>query len=89
MSKKSLANRMSGITGKPVSECLGLVDSLFKAIRAETHDKNRLVIKGFGSFIVQTTGKRNGRNPSTGENLIIQGKRKVKFKPNANFFPKS
>ena len=85
MSRKSIASRISKDLGKPVTECMAIVDSVFDAIRAETNHKDRLIIKGFGSFIIKDTQSRNGRNPKTGEKLVIQGKRKVKFFSNPKF----
>lgn len=85
MSRKSIASRVSRELGKPVTECEGIVDAVFEAIREETNHKNKLIIKGFGSFIIRDMKSRNGRNPKTGEKLIIQGKRKVKFLSNPKF----
>jgi integration host factor subunit alpha len=37
-------------------------------------------ITGFGKFSVKDKGKRRGRNPGTGENLMLAGRRAVTFK---------
>lgn len=89
MSKKSIASKLSRISGKPVSECIGIVEDVFDAIRMETNANKRLVIRGFGSFTIQNTQDRNGRNPKSGEKLLIKGRKKVKFTQSQNFFKQS
>lgn len=38
-------------------------------------------IIGFGKFSVKDVPERTGRNPSTGEQMVISAKRQVKFAP--------
>ena len=42
-------------------------------------------IAGFGTFSLKQTPARTGRNPKTGATLEIPAKRKVVFKPAADF----
>jgi len=42
--------------------------------------KKSLTIPGLGKFFVQKYKKRNGRNPATGEKMVIPAKTKVRFK---------
>lgn len=85
MSKKSIATRLSVATGYPVTECNSIVEHLFDAIIEETNTNKRLVIRGFGSFLFKESKERNGRNPKTGEKLIINSRIKVKFVANRGF----
>jgi len=39
-----------------------------------------LKLSGFGAFVVADKATRQGRNPQTGEPLLIRGRRVVKFK---------
>lgn len=41
---------------------------------------NSVQLVGFGTFEVKDQDERNGRNPLTGEALVIPAKRVVKFK---------
>ncbi len=41
----------------------------------------RVEILGFGTFSVAERSERPGRNPKTGEALVIKAKKVVKFKP--------
>jgi integration host factor subunit alpha len=40
-----------------------------------------LLISGFGKFSVKEKNARRGRNPQTGEDLILESRRVVTFKP--------
>ncbi len=42
--------------------------------------KKSITIPGLGKFFVQKYKKRNGRNPATGEKMVIPAKTKVRFK---------
>ena len=42
--------------------------------------KKSLTLPGLGKFYVQKYKKRNGRNPATGESMVIPAKTKVRFK---------
>ncbi len=40
-----------------------------------------LLLSGFGKFNVKEKSSRKGRNPQTGEDLILEGRRVVTFNP--------
>ena len=40
-----------------------------------------LLLSGFGKFNVREKGSRKGRNPQTGEDLILESRRVVTFNP--------
>ncbi|MFT5700416.1 MAG: integration host factor subunit alpha [Desulforhopalus sp.] len=40
-----------------------------------------LLLSGFGKFNVKEKNSRKGRNPQTGEDLILEGRRVVTFSP--------
>jgi integration host factor subunit alpha len=40
-----------------------------------------LLLSGFGKFNVREKSSRKGRNPQTGEELLLEGRRVVTFKP--------
>ncbi|MCB0748756.1 MAG: HU family DNA-binding protein [Ignavibacteriae bacterium] len=42
--------------------------------------KKEFTIPGLGKFYTAKTKKRNGRNPSTGQAIVIPAKNKVKFR---------
>jgi len=40
-----------------------------------------LLLSGFGKFNVREKSSRKGRNPQTGEDLVLESRRVVTFKP--------
>ena len=44
-------------------------------------DDERIEIRGFGSFTLRKRAARKGRNPKTGESVMVPRKAMVHFKP--------
>ncbi len=63
---------------KKAEECCDIV---IAAIKRTLMAGESVKIRGFGKFIVRWKKERNGRNPKTGEDLIIAARGTVSFKP--------
>lgn len=57
-----------------------LVDSLLEIIKKTLEDGEDVLISGFGKFCVKEKRKRRGRDPYTGEDLILAERRLVTFR---------
>ena len=57
-----------------------IVDSLFEKIKESLAQGEDVRIFGFGKFQVKFKWARKGRNPRTGESLIIRSRRTITFK---------
>lgn len=57
-----------------------IVNSLFEAIMEALSDDEKVVITGFGTFEVHERAERTGRNPQTGEEILIAGSKAPVFK---------
>ena len=57
-----------------------IVDSLFEKIKDSLAQGEDVRIFGFGKFQVKFKWARKGRNPRTGESLIIRSRRTITFK---------
>jgi integration host factor subunit alpha len=64
----------------PKKECINLVESFFDIIKDELVKGNDFMISGFGKWSVKQKRPRLGRNPHTGEQIIIDARRVVTFK---------
>ncbi len=58
-----------------------VVEQVFEAMKEALEREKKVKISGFGNFVVHEKGPRRGRNPQTGEGIIIRGRRVVTFKP--------
>jgi integration host factor subunit alpha len=56
------------------------IDSLLEVIKKTLENGEDVLISGFGKFCVKEKGKRRGRNPHTGEDLMLTERRVVRFK---------
>ncbi|MGF1572770.1 MAG: HU family DNA-binding protein [Sumerlaeia bacterium] len=85
MTKSEVANILMEKTGlgrqESVEAVQVFIDSMTKAL--EEGDKVSLV--GFGTFYIKEKNARRGRNPRTGDDIQIEEKRVVTFKPGKNF----
>jgi integration host factor subunit alpha len=82
MTKADLARlvyeRHGGMTNR---EALRLVDLLFDIVKDRLLKGESVRIVGFGTLEVVTRKPRKGRNPITGEEIELQGRRALVFRP--------
>jgi len=63
-----------------------VVNKLFEEMLAAIVNGEKVVITGFGSFNLLVTQTKKGRNPKTGETILIEPKKKIKFKQSKEIF---
>ncbi len=56
------------------------VESLLEIIKLALETGEDVLISGFGKFCVKDKNKRRGRNPQTGNSVILDARRVVTFK---------
>ena len=66
-----------GFSKKEASE---VVESIFGIIKGRLEQGEKVKISGFGNFVVNQKRPRKGRNPQTGEEIIISGRKVLTFK---------
>ncbi len=66
-----------GLTKKKSVE---VIESLLEIIKRSLESSEDVLISGFGKFCVKDKAKRKGRNPATGEDLMLRDRRVVTFK---------
>jgi integration host factor subunit alpha len=57
-----------------------LVECLLEIIKSSLEDGEDVLVSGFGKFCVKEKNDRRGRNPQTGEALMLDARRVVTFK---------
>ena len=72
---------MGGVTKAQVA---AIVKLTLKAIKDNLHEGNEVSFKGFGTFHVDETKARTGRNPNTGAPMKIEAGRRVRFSTGKN-----
>ena len=66
-----------GLTKKKSVE---VIEGLLEIIKHSLESSEDVLISGFGKFCVKNKAIRRGRNPATGEDLMLRGRRVVTFK---------
>lgn len=61
-----------------------ITEILLEIIKKTLENGERVLVSGFGSFEVNDKKARKGRNPATGETMILEPRRVVTFKCSNN-----
>ena len=57
-----------------------IVESLLEIIKQTLESGEDLLVSGFGKFSVRKKARRRGRNPATGDELVLSARQVVQFK---------
>lgn len=80
LTKDHLINSVHNHLGLPKTESTEMVESLLEIIKKTLENGEDVLISGFGKFCVKEKKERKGRNPHTGEDLMLGSRRVVVFK---------
>jgi integration host factor subunit beta len=58
-----------------------IVDAVFSSIVEALTQGDKIELRGFGSFRIRRRGSRTGRNPKTGQGVLVPAKKVPYFKP--------
>jgi integration host factor subunit alpha len=61
-------------------QAVDLVETLIEIIKGNLQKGEDVLISGFGKFCIKSKHQRRGRNPATGEDLMLRGRRVITFK---------
>jgi len=61
-------------------ECAHIIETLFELIKQDLESGEDVLISGFGKFSVKEKHQRRGRNPQTGEPMMLDPRKVVTFK---------
>ena len=62
------------------TESAQIIDTLFEIIKNTLEKGEDVLISGFGKFSVKEKNQRRGRNPQTGDAIILSPRKVVTFK---------
>ncbi len=78
--KAQIVDRIREETGMTRNESFETVESLLDFIKRTLESGEDVLISGFGKFCVRQKSERKGRNPATGDKLIIASRKVARFK---------
>lgn len=80
MTKSDIVNELYERLGFSKRECSTLLNEFFQIIKEALAKGENVKISGFGSFIVRRKAERRGRNPKTGEEMLISKRNVLTFR---------
>lgn len=80
MTKAEIASIVHDRVGLSKKESGLIVDNVLDTIRQAMSKGDSVKISGFGNFMVRSKNERRGRNPKTGEEIMITARSVVTFR---------
>ena len=73
-----VCDRVGGFSKK---EAADLVEKVFDVMKCTLESGEKIKISGFGNFVVRPKNARKGRNPQTGQEILLDARHVLTFKP--------
>jgi integration host factor subunit alpha len=79
LTKANIVDAVAEGNGFTQKKTLETVETMLEIIKSTLESDDDLLISGFGKFCVKKKGERRGRNPSTGEDMMLAPRKVVTF----------
>jgi len=80
LTKNDIVARFQEELGFTKSQSIQVTESLIEVIKASLETGGDVLVSGFGKFCVKEKNPRRGRNPATGEDMMLEPRKVVTFK---------
>jgi integration host factor subunit alpha len=80
LTKADLVQKIMDTAGLPRKEAIEAFETTFELIKAALESGEHITISGIGRFDVKEKHPRKGRNPQTGKDMILDGRRVAVFR---------
>ena len=81
MTKIDIVEKIFEKVGLPKKEVAKIVETVFDIIKETVQREDKILVSGFGNFVIRNKRARRGRNPQTGDPMQITPRRILAFKP--------
>jgi integration host factor subunit alpha len=79
LTKNKIVERVNDL-GFTKKKSVDIVESLLEIIKRSLENDEDVLVSGFGKFCIKQKERRRGRNPATGEDLLLNPRKVVTFK---------
>ncbi len=79
LTKNKIVERVNDL-GFTKKKSVDIVESLLEIIKHSLEKDEDVLVSGFGKFCIKQKERRRGRNPATGEDLLLNPRKVVTFK---------
>jgi len=80
LTKDEIVKALARENGYQLNQSVELIETLMELIKSRLSSGEDVLISGFGKFCVKEKRERRGRNPATGEDMMLAQRRVVTFK---------
>ena len=80
LTKAQVVESIQNQTGFPMNKSSEIVETLLEIIKRTLTSGEDVLVSGFGKFSVREKKERKGRNPATGEDMMLEPRKVVTFK---------
>src|SRR5210317_676478 len=80
LTKANIAVSVAEQNGYPKNQSSEMIETLLEIIKRTLESGEDVLVSGFGKFCVKTKHERRGRNPATGEDMMLEPRRIVIFR---------
>lgn len=81
VTRKELAISFTEKLGISYRGASKIVDTIFSTLKSTLTSGESIKLVNFGTFIVKDKSPRRGRNPQTGESMMITKRQMITFRP--------
>jgi integration host factor subunit alpha len=78
--KQTIIEKISTQNNQTPSQAKDTVETLLEIMKSTMASGEDIMISGFGKFQVNEKAPRKGRNPATGKDMMLKGRRIVTFR---------
>ncbi len=79
LTKVQIVKSVQNQTGLPKNKSYQIVETILEIIKDTLTSGEDVLISNFGKFCVKQKDERKGRNPATGEDLMLEPRKVVRF----------
>jgi integration host factor subunit alpha len=81
VTKAEIVEQIYERVGFSKKEAAELVEKVFEIMKETLAEGEKVKVSGFGNFVVREKNARKGRNPQTGQEILLDARRVLTFKP--------
>lgn len=79
MTKLEISRELAERKDMPLADAIKAVDGVIDIMKDAFMNGRNVYLRGLGSFVIKERKEKTGRNPRTGEVIIIPAHKEVKF----------
>ena len=80
LTKADIIESVNQELGIPTEKSTELVEQLLETVKSNLASGDDVLVSGFGKFCVNEKKERRGRNPATGDSMMLSPRKVVTFK---------